>query len=244
MSMCFVSLSLFICIQWVDNSQSLTCKHSLLVCGYLDGPQNNWMITQYINISRTGVTELLLNATFSAATSSACNGVCSDSVRIRLFETNEPNEVARNDTSNYNGNVASLKHSMDQNPVQNSDLVQIPISGSYTGLYVAVLDPSPGTCISISRFALFYYICPEQVLNLVKYPEAISPTLTNDSQVFLETNCVDNAMLITGDDQLECSQRGQWETNNFVCTCIKGHYFSNDNCEGKHPDKLHTLYIL
>ena len=191
------------------------------------------MITQYINISRTGVTELLLNATFSAATSSACNGVCTDSVRIKILETNEPDEFARNDTSNYNETVASLEHFMDQNPVQNLDLVQIPISGSYTGIYLAVVDPSPGTCISISRLALYYYICPKQVVNLVKYPETISPTLASDSDVFLEANCVDNAVLIACNDKLECSRRGQWEINDLICKCMKGHYFLSESCEGK-----------
>ena len=220
-------------MQWIDQSQSATCQHSLGVCGYQDGEQNNWMITQYINISTNGVSELLLNATFSAATSSACNGVCTDSARIRIFETNEPDELGRNNTSNYGGNLASLEHIMDENPVQRLNLVQIPISGSYTGLYLAVIDPPPGTCIFITRLALFYYICPKQVVNLVKYPETISPTLASNSDIFLEANCVDNAVLISHDDELECSRRGRWETNDVVCSCREGYYLFNDtSCEG------------
>ena len=236
--MCIVSFFTFVCLQWTDLRPSLTCKHALLVCGYQDGAQNNWMITQYINISRTGVTELLLNATFSAATSQACNGFCTDSVRIRMFEANEPDEVARNDTTNYGGNVAFLEHFMDQNPVQNLDLLQIPINGFYTGLYLAVLDLPPGTCISISCLALFYYICPEQMVNLVKYPETISLTLLSDSDVFMEPSCVDNAEFVFGDDQLECSQRGRWEINDCVCNCMEGHYFLSDNSEGKQSRQI------
>ena len=147
-------------LQWSDQAQSLTCKHGLFVCGYTEGLQNNWMITQYINISRTGVTELLLNTTFSAATSSECSGVCNDNVRIRIFPTNEPNEVSRNDTSSYGGIIAALEHIMDDEPVTERNLVQIPMSGSSTGLYLAVVDLYPGTCVSISRLALFYYVCP------------------------------------------------------------------------------------
>ena len=226
-------VSSFIFVQWADLDQSLTCKHQLIVCGYPDGGQNNWMITQFINISKSGVTELLLNATFSAATSSACNGVCTDSVRIRIYEENELDEVARIDMTNYGGNVASLEHIMDQNPVQDLDLVKIPISGSYTGLYLAILDLPPGTCISIARLALFYYVCPAQVVNLVKYPETISPNLLSDYDISLEANCVDNAVLVAGDDQLECTRKGRWETNGLVCNCMEGHYFSSDSCEGK-----------
>ena len=192
------------------------------------------MITQYINISRTGVTELLLNATFSAATSSQCDGLCSNFVRIRIFQTNEPDELGRNDTSTYGGNVASLEHITEQDPVPNLDLVQIPISGLSTGLYLAVVDVPPGTCISISRLALYYYICPEQVVNLVKYPETISPALNSDSDVLLEATCVDNAVLSSSESRLECSQRGRWKKHDIVCSCVQGHYLFNDfSCEGK-----------
>ena len=220
-------------MQWADQSQSMTCQHSLIVCGYKEGEQNNWMITQYINIGRTGVTELILNATFSAATNSSCEGVCTDSVRIRIFETNETDEMGRIDTDNYNGNVASLGPIVDQNSVQNLDLEKIPISGMYTGLYLALVDPAPGTCVSTSRLALYYYICPEQVVNLVKYPETLSPTLASDSDMFLEANCANNATLTAGNHQLQCSQRGRWETNDLVCNCIQGNYFSNGICESK-----------
>ena len=203
------------------------------------------MITQYINISRTGVTELLLNATFSAATSSACSGICTDSVRVRLFQTNEPDELKRNDTSSYSGNVASLEHIMDDQPVQKVDLVQIPISGSSTGLYLAIVDTPPGTCAVITHLALFYYVCPEQVVNLVKYSETVSPSFASDSDIFLPAKCVDNAELTSVDDKLECSRRGRWEANNIVCSCSRGHYLSDDSCEGKYFRQIHTqLYLL
>ena len=226
-------------LQWSDQQISPTCQHGLVVCGYTDGPQNNWMITQYINISRTGVTELLLNATFSAATSSTCTGVCTDSVKIRTFPTNEANEVSRNNTSSYSGNVASLEHIVDEEPAPERNLFQIPMSGSSTGLYLAVVDPSPGTCVGIFRLALFYYICPEQVVNLVEYPETISPTLTSDSDVFLAATCVNNAVLTSVNNKLECSRRGQWKANNAACSCMEGYYlFSDSSCDSRCSEQL------
>ena len=52
-------------LQWVDKEQSTTsCLHELAVCGYLYRFQNNWMITQYINISKLGITELVLNVSY------------------------------------------------------------------------------------------------------------------------------------------------------------------------------------
>ena len=146
----------------------------------------------------------------------------------------------RNDKSSYGGNLAQLEHVMDQVPVQRSDPVPIPISGSSTGLYLAIVDPPPGSCTSITRLALYYYVCPEQVVNLVKYPETISPTLISTSDVLLEATCVDNAVLTSADSEIECSRRGQWETiNRVVCSCMEGHYFSNDSsCEGNHFKKI------
>ena len=220
-------------MQWADLKQNLTCEHQFVVCGYMEEEQNNWMITQYINISRTGVTELLLNATmYLPVNRFDCRGLCSDSVKIRVFQTNGPDELGRNVTSNYNGNVASLE-ATNPRTVESVDLVPIPISGLYSGLYLAIVDAPPGTCVDISRLALYYYVCPEQVVNLVKYPETVSPSLTSDFDVLLVANCADNAILSSSNDELQCSRRGRWKINDVVCSCIKGHYFSSDSCECK-----------
>ena len=133
---------------------------------------------------------------------------------------------------------------MDDEPVTEKLLVQIPISGSSTGLYLAVVDSSPGTCISISRLALFYYVCPEQVVNLVKYPETIFPTLISDSDLFLGTTYMDNAILTSVDNELECSRRGRWEANNVVCSCMEGYYLLGDSsCEGRCSEKLIPIFV-
>ena len=73
----------------------------------------------------------------------------------------------------------------------------------------------------------------------MKYLETISPTLTSDSDVFLAATCVDNAVLTSVDNQLECSRRGQWEANNAMCSCMEGYYLLSDNsCDGRCSEQL------
>ena len=226
-------------MQWRDYSQSLRCLHHLAVCSCTSERENdNWMITQYINISRTGVTELILNATLKSNTCSSYN-----LLRVRTFQTNEPDELGRRNVSYYNGNVAFLEGYADESISPNLNLISIPISPSTTGIYLAILDTPPGTCVSILRLALYYYVCPEQVVNLVKYPETISPTFTSSHGVFVEASCVDNAVLTSANSLLDCNSRGRWEAIGVACRCMEGHYFSNNNfCEGKFLIYIHFLY--
>ena len=218
-------------MQWIDNSQSLQCSHNLRVCGCTAETQNDsWMITQYINISITGITQLILNATLRADSCSSYKFL-----RVRIFPTNKPDELGRRNASYYSGNVAFLEQYMNQGGTSNLDLTSIPISPSTTGLYLAILDTPPGTCLSIYRLALYYYVCPEQVVNLVKYPKTISPTLTSFHDVFVEASCVSNAVLISHNSLLDCNSMGRWDANGVACHCMAGYYFSNSrSCEGKY----------
>ena len=82
-------------------------------------------------------------------------------------------------------------------------------------------------------------------MNLVKYPETISPSLTSDSNVFLEANCVDNSVLTSIDNELECGRGGRWEMNSAECSCMEGYYLFSDNfCEGRQlSNHSFSLYI-
>ena len=79
----------------------------------------------------------------------------------------------------------------------------------------------------------------------MKYQETISPALTRDSNVVLEANCVDNAVLISIDNELECGRRGQWEMNSVECSCTEGYYLFNDSfCEGRQlSNNFYSSYV-
>ena len=205
----------------------------MLVCGYTDGLQENWMVTQYINISRMGVTELVLNITFFATTGSKCLGACSESVGIRMYATNVLDEEGRNDTGVYSANLASLVHTQG-GAAQELSSHQIPMSDLYTGLYLALVDPQPGNCVGITRIALFYHVCPEGTLDLVEYPEVVAPTSTHLDDIAVPAVCSENAVLTSWITSVECKYRGKWDSNGVVCECAEGHFFNNISaaCEG------------
>ena len=161
--MCLCALSL----QWIDTANSgdflgsgdLLCEHGLTVCSCGSKVQTNWMITNYINISRTDITELVLNVTLAKSATCMCDDAhnCNQAVRIRIFETSEPNETNRLSNTSYSvdlANVSTMKKS-----------VKIPVSAAFTGLYLAVVDTPPGACLTITRLVLYYYIFPEEVVN-------------------------------------------------------------------------------
>ena len=214
-------------LQWIDREQSnTTCLHQLTVCDYLNGSQNNWMVTQYINISRLGVTELVLNVTFSNVQN--CTGNCSEFLEIRTYETYFPDERNRSIPNRYSKNPAVQLRIQPGTNEQFTSLL-IPKNGSTPGLYLAVVDPPPGTCVTITRMVLFYYVCPEQELNLVIYPETVAPTSMNaNSSSQVSAACLENAVFASQIQPVECNFQGEWDSNNVRCDCRRGYFLETN----------------
>ena len=214
-------------LQWIDREQSnTTCLHQLTVCDYLNGSQNNWMVTQYINISKLGVTELVLNVTFNNVQN--CTGNCSEFLEIRTYETDFPDERNRSIPNRYLNNLAVQLRIQPGTNEQFTSLL-ISINDSSRGLYLAVVDPPPGTCVTITRMVLFYYVCPEQELNLVMYLETIAPTSMNaNSSSQVSAACLENAVFASQIQSVECEFQGKWDSNNVSCEC-RGGYFLDTN---------------
>ena len=210
--------------QWVDNKRSTTCLHELTVCSYSDKAQNNWMVTQYINISKTGVTELVLNVSYYS--SERCR-ICSELLEIRTFETSYPDEEGRSIPNSYLENQTVQLH-IQQGADEQLTSQAIPISGSSTGLYLAVVDLPPGACLTITRLVLFYYVCPEQELNLVIYPEVIAPTSMHANSIQVSVACLENAVFASQTQSVECKFQGRWDSNNVSCECAEGYLFETN----------------
>ena len=220
-------------MQWVDANQAAGCSHSLLAC-HTQGQQNNWLITQYINISNTAVTDINVNATFVTSVKDCVSG-CAQTVPIRIYQTNTVDEEGRmNTTGNYGAPVARLIHTTGGGQHQESDNKVIPITLGTTGLYLALTDE--GTCVEVSRLVVSYTVCPAQMVNLVSYPETAAPTINNVRDKMVAGSCVDPASHVRGSLTLECNFGGLWGSNvDAVCQCDPGYQFingSNPSCEG------------
>ena len=176
-------------MQWADLSQTESCVHQLVSCYFTFGRQNNWLITQYINISNPDVTDLNVNANFSTNVgSSECTGSCVQSVPIHFYWTNTLNETERNDTSNYGDAVARLLH-IGNNGMRESANLVTPVSAGFNGMYLALVDE--GTCVYISRLVVSYTVCPAQNLDLISYPQTVAPTVNNVADKQVPVSCVE-----------------------------------------------------
>ena len=193
------------------------------------------MMTQYISIGRTGVTELVLNMSYRAP---KCEGNCSKYVEVKTYETSLPDEEGRSKPTSYSEEGAARVY-LRQGPAKQLTNQVIPISGSSTGLYLAVVDPPPGSCLTITRVVLFYYVCPEQELNFVIYPEVIAPTSLDSDSIQVVAVCSENAVLTSQTQLLECKYQGRWEFNNASCECVDDHF---KNISSLVPCK-HTLNV-
>ena len=163
-------------------------------------------------------------------------------LEIRSYETNDLDEGGRSDPASYTtADLPTLSFALGE--MQQDISQEIPVSGSSTGLYLAIVAPSSQNCVTISRIALFYYVCPEQVVNLVKYPEVVAP----DSRDVLDTaivqgTCVDNAEPSPSSlpQTMECISQGLWASNsvNVSCKCEEGFFETSKNsvpfCQSKY----------
>ena len=111
------------------------------------------------------------------------------------------------------------------------------------GLYLAVVDR--GSCTSIIRISVFYYICPEQTVNLVRYPETVAPPFSNPQDREATGVCIDNASQASADLMLECEIRGEWEQNNdAMCSCNPGYEEEDNTCSGKCHVSVVIYYFI
>jgi hypothetical protein len=209
--------------RWFDSSQDINCMHLFTACGHTLGlPQNNWMITQYINISDSNVDRVTLNATFTVSSCASCP----TSFRVFILQTDTVNETLRNDISSYTFTGIRLFHLSESSQTISSASHGIDISSS--GFYLAIVDD--GSCVVMSRLVIYYNICPGQVNNSIIYPETVAPTDTINIERMVTGSCIDNASP-TSDLQLTCRLSGLWVTNTKSCTCNPGYEFINTYCK-------------
>ena len=183
-------------------------------------PQNNWLITQYINVSDSNVHRVTLNATFTVSNCASCP----TSFRVFILQTDQVNETLRNDISSCTFTGIRLFHLLENSQLISSASHNIDISSS--GFYLAIVDD--GSCVVMSRLVIYYNICPGQVNNSIIYPETIALT----GMKVVNGSCIDNAGP-TSDLQLTCRLSGLWVTNTKSCTCNPGYEFISTYCKGK-----------
>ncbi|XP_019862227.1 PREDICTED: ephrin type-B receptor 1-B-like isoform X1 [Amphimedon queenslandica] len=216
---------------WYEGNQGVQCLHRINVCATLipggtSSFQSNWLITQYINISEPGISQLRINVTFSS------NLVClnqqcpqQQTFEVQTFETNEPDEMDRGNISYYSYAGVRLIHTAVEGATTESESFAV----SSSGLYLAIWDQ--GSCTVINRIVVFYNVCPYQILNKAIYPETVAPQGDFDPDKNVDATCIDNASPTSSNIlSLRCRLLGVW-IGSASCQCNPGYEANDTVCE-------------
>lgn len=174
--------------------------------------QENWMITNYIDIP-ADVSQIIVNITFKE-----CDA-CYTNISILMLELSEENEMQRANTIAYS-HITCI--SSTDNGVTGTTIILS------SGFYLALLDK--GSCTSIERIVLYYYVCSQQKKDLVTYPE----TPAQGSLVVVNGACSHGAARYEQQNismQLHCAHNG-WLENELYCLCKPGYEVSCNSCKG------------
>ena len=211
-------------LQWTQLTNN-PCRQTVQVCGFGEGNQDNWLITQHISRVVDGVPLEQVNVEVEFQLVGCTASInCQRTFVVNKYETStiSPSEAA--DVSNYD-TVERLAPTDNSGTVAENQTAVLDFETQETGFYVAIRDQ--GSCIVISRLLVFYYVCPAGVQDLIELPETIAPRIGQGSMPILSTGrCVANASPTTN-GSVVCNSGGVWSTD-VECTCDQG-YTANQN---------------
>ncbi|CAI8053197.1 Ephrin type-A receptor 4-B, partial [Geodia barretti] len=218
--------------EWTQTG-SATCAGTVTVCGFSEGAQENWLITQHINtVLPGGGGERLRKVTVQfEGTLNGCDisRQCRQSFELYKWETSAIDRNGANNTNNY-VRVGRVSPDVTSGVMSFVDSHDIEL-GTTGGFYLGVVDLS--TCVTLTRILVLYYVCPEETSELISRPEAIeSQSLEGSPSV--EGECVENSSTESGANPiLICGPRGQWQVIK-PCLCNPGYQLdsSQDKCSG------------
>ena len=218
-------------MQWIELG-TVTCEGTVTACGFPVGAQENWLITQHINtVLPGGRGERLKKVTVQfEGTLNGCDisRQCRQSFDVYKWQTSTTDSTTATNTTNYVrvGRVSPANTGGDEDFV---DSLDIELDAVEDGFYLAVVDL--GTCVTLTRVLVLYYVCPEETSELISRPEAIdSESIEGTPSV--EVECVENSSTKSGADPLLiCGAGGQWQVIK-PCLCFPGYQLnsSQDEC--------------
>ena len=186
------------------------------MCGFGEGAQENWLITQHISRELAGGQRLQkVTARFDFQLNGCdVSRQCRQSFDVYKWQTSTINREAARNTGNY-VRVGRISPADTSGTVVTSETLDVELTAE-SGFYMAVVDLS--TCILIERILVFYYVCPAETSELTIRPETISPV----SQVN-GGECVENSSPQTGSNPvLRCADEGVWDVI-IPCQCDPGY---------------------
>ena len=194
-----------------------TCNGTVLVCGFSSGPQENWLITQHTSRDLPGGQRLgKVTIQFDLSFSDGCRSApqCRESFDVYKWQTSTVNKTAATNTDNY---ISVDRIILTESTTEYHLDVSLDAE---SGFYLAIVDF--GTCVSIERILVLYYVCPSETSQLISRPEAIG------SETPVDGECVQNSFTLSGAAPvLVCGDMSQWQVLT-LCFCDPGYEFDDD----------------
>ena len=220
-------------MQWARVGNK-TCRQTPASCAFSLGKQNNWMITQHINTTINGVAlnqsgSIVVRVSFTLY---GCLSSCQQSFLLNLYET--PNITVTNSLnvtkySTFTNSIVEISQNPTGNVSQIKD-VPVPLTGK-GGMYLGIQDT--GSCVSINRLTVYYYVCPQQKVDLMIYPQ----TVANGPVVKLL--CTTGASIMSQQSpQARCGRLGMWGSPIGGCVCSLGYTQVGQTCKCKYLSSI------
>ena len=112
------------------------------MCGYQSGQQENWLITQFINVTGVHKRNEFVVIEIRKIVNSECTAAvnCYRSVEMYVLQTNETSQSIVQNVSNFNNKLEIASGEID--------IIKIQLLPLTSGLYVAFKDT--GTCMNLT----------------------------------------------------------------------------------------------
>ena len=205
------------------------------MCGFGEGLQENWLITQHINTVLPGGETLRRVTAQFEGTLIGCDisRGCRQSFEVYKWQTSTIDSSAAANTSNY-VRVDRVSPDVTSGTMSFVNHLDIDLDDDEKdGFYMAVVDS--GTCISLTRVLVVYYVCPEETSELIFRPETLQ------SEVSVTGECVEKSSTMSGSDPvLSCGARGEWQVV-IPCLCNPGYELDNNTQEKCSGIAVHQL---
>ena len=209
------------------------------MCGFESGPQDNWLITQFINNTMRQA-DIYIRVRY--AINSQCEGQCLTTLDTFVLQTNTSDMSFTSNISNIfvTRPVATLTDTVRDGQTLVTRILPVMADLSTTGLYVAFRDL--GTCIALSEVTVFYPVCDAVLLDIganfsvLGFPGDTSSGVCftnmaisiNPPENSFTATCTLTSMLMSSQqtDQLFTN----WTINGNAlpqCMCLPGYEFTN-----------------
>ena len=203
------------------------------MCGFASGPQDNWLITQFINNTmRQAVIYIRVRYAINSQFASGC--VTTLDMYVLQTNTSDMSFTSNVVSIFVTQPIAALTDTVRDGATLITRIISVTVNLSTTGLYVAFRDL--GTCVGLSEVTVFYPVCDAILLDIgVNFSQLGLPGDTSSGVCFpnlaisidpLENSFTATCTLTSQTDQVFTN----WIVNGNAlpqCMCLPGYEFTN-----------------